>query len=95
MRYALMLYALTILGLAGCVAGGAPSPRQTSTTYMTLGSSAIYMTPEQSAAMITMPGDSSAVGQMRYLSGPPLNDVSGPPLGLGLGSEDRPAALKE
>jgi len=87
MRYSLTLYALTILGVAGCVAGGASSPHQTSTTYMTPGRSAIYMTPEQSATMITMPRASTAMVQMRYLSGAPPNNDSGPPLGLSRSSE--------
>ena len=80
MRYSLMLLALTVLGLAGCVAAGAPFP--TYTNYMTPGRAATFMTPEQSAMLMTMPGDSTTIVQMRYLSTPSLNDDSGPPLSV-------------
>ena len=82
MRYSLMLLALTVLGLAGCVVAGAPSPQRTSTNYMTPGRTATYMTPEQSATLMSMPGDSTTVFQMRHLSTTSLNDDSGPPLSV-------------
>jgi hypothetical protein len=82
MRYSLILLALTVLCLAGCVVTGAPSPRRTSSNYMTPAGSAAYMTPEQSATLTTMPGDATTVAQMRYLSTPSLNDDSGPPLAV-------------
>ena len=85
MRYSLMLLPLAGLGLVGCAVGDGPSSRRTSTTYMTPERSATYMTPAQSATLTTMPGDSTTVVQLRYLSTTPLNantslnDDSSPP----------------
>jgi hypothetical protein len=74
MRYSLLMLPLAVLGLAGCVADGAPSQRQTSTTHVTPERSAAYMTSEQSATLIIMPGDSTTVAQKRYLLAASLND---------------------
>jgi hypothetical protein len=79
MRYSLVLLALTVLGLAGCVMAGAPSPPRASTNYMTPGRAATFMTPEESATLMTLPGDSTTVFQTRHLSTTSLNDDSGPP----------------
>jgi hypothetical protein len=61
MRYARMLPPLAVLGLAGCVAVGGPTPRRTSGIELTPARSVAYMTPEQSASFISMPGDGPAL----------------------------------
>ena len=68
MRYSLLLRPLAAFGLAGCVGVGAPSPQRTSTTDITPARSAIYMTSEQSAKLIMLPGDTTTPVQLRYLS---------------------------
>jgi hypothetical protein len=81
-RYSLMLLALTVPGLVGCVVAGDPSPQRTSIDSMTPRRAATYMTPKQSATLMTMPGDATTGDPMRYLSTTSLNDNSGPPLAV-------------
>jgi len=61
MRCSLLLLPVAVVGLTGCVAGGASSSQQTSTTSSTYAHAATYMTPEQSARLITLPGDTTTV----------------------------------
>jgi hypothetical protein len=61
MRYSLLLLPVAIVGLAGCVAGGTPPSQQTSTTNSTSAYAATYMTPEQSAKLFTLPGDTTTI----------------------------------
>jgi len=68
MRYSLLLLPLAAFGMAGCVGVGSPSPQRTSTTDMTPARSDTYMTPEQSAKLIILPGDTTTPVQLRYLS---------------------------
>jgi hypothetical protein len=74
MRYSLLLLPLAVLSLGGCVAGGASSSHQTSTTGSILAHAATYLTPEQSGKIITLPGDSTTVAQMRPLSSTSMNE---------------------
>jgi hypothetical protein len=67
MRYSLLLLPIAAIGLAGCVASGG-NPRQISSTDMTPSRSATYMTVEQSGSLMTLPGDTTTLAQMRYLS---------------------------
>jgi hypothetical protein len=64
MRYASLL--LAVLALAGCESG-LTSP-QTSTTMTTASTTAGYMSPEQSSKLIVLPGDTTTLTQLRYLS---------------------------
>jgi hypothetical protein len=67
MRYSLLLLPLAVVGLTGCVAGGAPS-QQTLVTNSTDEQTVTYMTPEHSATLIILPGDTTTVAQLRFLS---------------------------
>jgi hypothetical protein len=79
MRFVLMFVAFAGIGLSGCGPGGDSSHRLMPNTFVTSQRSAGYMTPEQSAALITMPGDSTTAVQMQYLSHSSRNDDSSPP----------------
>jgi hypothetical protein len=77
MRFHLLLV-LTGLVVSACALGGGPSPPRASTNYMAPIRTATYMTPEQPGKLVTMPGDSTTVVQMRSPSTTSLNDHSGP-----------------
>jgi hypothetical protein len=68
MRYFLLMLPIAALGLTACTGGDAAAPRTTSTSYETFISSGTYMTAEQSSRLIMLPGDSTSLAQMRYLS---------------------------
>jgi hypothetical protein len=62
MRHSLLL-PVAVLGLAGCVGAGVPSAQRASASYVPPSRSATFLTPEQSAAYIMMPGDSITTAQ--------------------------------
>jgi len=68
MRHFLFALPFAVLGLAGCAGGNATSPRSASASYANPERSSAYMTPEQSSKLIILPGDSTTVVQVRYLS---------------------------
>jgi hypothetical protein len=67
MRYSLLLLPLAAFGVVGCGGVGSPSQQRTPTTDTTFAQSAAYMTPEQSANLIVLPGDITTPAQLRYL----------------------------
>jgi len=67
MRYFQLLLPV-VVGLAGCAADNATTAQRTSVAYVTSDRSDAYMTPEQSSALIMLPGDETTVVQMRYLA---------------------------
>jgi hypothetical protein len=78
MRDSLLLLPMAVLGLAGCASGGAPSHQRTPVAAMTPELSATYMTPEQSATLILLPGDTTTLAQMRFLATTSLNEQHRP-----------------
>jgi hypothetical protein len=75
MRYSLFLLPLAIVGLSGCVSGGAPSSQETLAANSTHLQTVTYMTPEHSATLIILPGDTTTVAQLRFLSTPPMSEA--------------------
>jgi len=67
MRYSLLL-PLAILTLGGCVSGGEHSAQSSSITYATPDGTGAYLTPEQSNGLIILPGDSTSLAELRFLS---------------------------
>jgi hypothetical protein len=75
MRYSLLLLPLSVVGLSGCVGGEAPSSQQSLKTTSTDVQTVAYMTSEHSATLIILPGDTTTVAQLRFLSTPPMSAV--------------------
>ena len=75
MRYSLLLLPVAVVGLSGCVGGGAPSSQQSLDTTSTDVRTVTYMTPEHSATLIILPGDTTTVAQLRFLSTPPMSEA--------------------
>lgn len=75
MRYFLFLLPLAVVGLSGCVSGGAPGSQETFATNSTHVQTFTYMTPEHSATLIMLPGDTTTVAQLRFLSTPPMSEA--------------------
>jgi hypothetical protein len=75
MRYSLFLLPLAVVGLSGCVAGGAPASRETLATNSTQLQTVTYMTPEHSATLMILPGDTTTMAQLRFLSAPPMSEA--------------------
>jgi outer membrane lipoprotein SlyB len=75
MRYSLLLLSLAAVGLNGCVAGGSPSSQQSLVTSSTDVQTVTYMSPERSATLIILPGDTTTPVQLRFLSAPPMSEA--------------------
>ena len=75
MRYFLFLLPLAVVGLSGCVSGGAPSSQETVATDSTHEQTVTNMTPEHSAKFIILPGDTTTAAQLRFLSTQPMSEV--------------------
>jgi hypothetical protein len=66
MRTFPLMLTVAVLGLAGCTGKSLVSSQATPATS---GYSNGYMTTEQSSKLIMLPGDSTTLVQMQYLSG--------------------------
>jgi hypothetical protein len=81
MHFALMLLPSRVLVSSDALwcAPSTASTQRIATTHLTLERSKVYMTPDQSASLMTLPSDSTTVVQMRSVSTTSLNDDSRTP----------------
>jgi hypothetical protein len=69
MRTFMLMLTVAVLGLAGCAGEDTMSSQATPAASAASGPSSGYMTTEQSSKLIMLPGDSTTLVQMQYLSG--------------------------